>query len=82
MNIRRIAHFSKLQKKSKAIRFFFNIRRRKEGRTVQGAFKAVKAMWLTENATTISQETVPVDEGDEKNEVIDMQVDTENTYLR
>ena len=43
--------------------------------------KAVKVMWLTENATTISQETVPDDEEDEKNEVIDMQVDTENTYL-
>ena len=43
--------------------------------------KAVKVMWLTENATTISQETVPDDEEDEKNEVIDMQVDTENTDL-
>ena len=40
--------------------------------------KAVKVMWLTENATTISQETVPDDEEDEKQ--IDMQFDTENTY--
>ena len=44
-----------------------NIRRRKEGRPVQDAFKAVKAMWLTEKATTNSQETVPDDEEDEKN---------------